>query len=260
MDAPVFVSLLTRPYRFATRGAELTVRGTIQAVEIAGSVVGAVAGRILGHSHNGDDPEMTPVTQMPPDTRTPDRTSGADAPVREDPRLETEMPSGPDAPVGQEARPSAEGPPAPEPSPAERSTLDAEEPASTPEPPSAARRLAAETRDDPAPPPLAGEPVSLPDDEPASPFADEPAHVSEEPVLVEEIAEPGAEDGAGAQLRILEPWPGYKAMKAADIISRLASASREELAAVELYELAGRNRKSVVAAAQQALKQASPPR
>ena len=49
-------------------------------------------------------------------------------------------------------------------------------------------------------------------------------------------------------------------MKAADIIDRLASASREELAAVELYELAGRNRKSVVVAAQRALKRASPPR
>ncbi len=88
----------------------------------------------------------------------------------------------------------------------------------------------------------------------------ETGHVSEEPELVEEVAEPGAEEGAGAELRIAEPWEGYRAMKAADIIERLAGASREELAAVELYELSGRNRKSVVAAAQQALKQASPPR
>jgi hypothetical protein len=154
---------------------------------------------------------------------------------------------GPDAPRGHEARPSSEGPPAPEPPPAEPA-LDAEEPASTPEPPSAARRLAAETRDSD---------VAVPDyDEPTPP---EPVHVSEEPELVEEFAEPGAEEGAGAQLRILEPWEGYSEMKAADVIERLASASREELAAVELYELAGRKRKSVVAAAQQALKQASPP-
>ena len=49
-------------------------------------------------------------------------------------------------------------------------------------------------------------------------------------------------------------------MTAADIVDRLASASREELATVELYELSARQRKSVVAAAQQALKRASPPR
>jgi hypothetical protein len=92
-----------------------------------------------------------------------------------------------------------------------------------------------------------------------APIATEPAHVSESPELVEEIAEPGAEDGAGAQVRIAEPWKGYRLMTAADIIDHLASASRAELATVELYELAGRRRKSVVAAAQRALKQASPP-
>jgi len=84
--------------------------------------------------------------------------------------------------------------------------------------------------------------------------------VSESLELVAEVAEPGAEDGAGAQVRIAEPWEGYRRMAAADIIGHLASASREELATVELYELAGRRRKSVVAAAQRALKQASPPR
>jgi hypothetical protein len=88
----------------------------------------------------------------------------------------------------------------------------------------------------------------------------EAEHVSEEPELVEEVAEPGAEDGAGAQIRIAEPWDGYRTMKAADVIDRLSSVSTEVLATVELYELAGRNRKSVVAAVQRALKQASPPR
>ncbi len=87
----------------------------------------------------------------------------------------------------------------------------------------------------------------------------EAGHVSEETELVAEVAEPGAEEGAGAQVRIDEPWDGYGTMKAADIIDRLANASREELAAVELFELAGRNRKSVVVAAQRALKRSSPP-
>jgi hypothetical protein len=77
---------------------------------------------------------------------------------------------------------------------------------------------------------------------------------------VEAFSEPGAEDGAGAQVRIAEPWPGYGKLKARDIIARLPGASREELAAVELYELSRANRKSVVVAAQRALKQASPPR
>jgi hypothetical protein len=110
----------------------------------------------------------------------------------------------------------------------------------------AATASAYTVRDDPRPAP--------------PPIAPEPAHVSESPELVQEIAEPGAEDGAGAQVRIAEPWEGYRQMTAADIIDHLASASREELATVELYELAGRRRTSVVAAAQRALKQASPPR
>jgi len=226
-------SFLTRPYRFATRGAELTIRGTRGAIQLAEGVLAAVAERVMGGSHNGDapaEPEMTPVTQMPPDTRTPER------------------PPGPDASLGQETRPSTEGPPAPEPPPVEP-LLDTERPASAPEPLPAARRHAAEAGDDDTLVRDYDEPTPL-----------EPAHVSEEPELVEEFAEPGAEEGVGAQLRILEPWTGYSQMKAADVIARLASSSREEIAAVELYELAGRNRKSVLAAAQQALKQASPPR
>jgi hypothetical protein len=199
----------------------LGIRTTLHAIEFAGELVTAVALRVVGGSQNGSQDGFQDGHEPP-------------AP-------------GPDTPLGPRARPSTEGPPAPEPPPAEPA-LDAEEPASTPEPPSAARRLATETRDSDA--------TVLDYDEPTPP---EPAHVSEEPELVEEFAEPGAEEGAGAQLRILEPWEGYSEMKAADIIERLASASREELAAVELYELAGRNRKSVVAAAERALKQASPP-
>jgi hypothetical protein len=204
----VFGLLITRPYRLATRGAELTIRGTLHAIEFAGEVITAVALRVVNASHDGgasdgDGPEMTPVTQMPPDTRRPEPFGARDTDAAPD------------------------KPPAPESPPAEHA-LDAEGPASTPEP--------------------------LP------PLDDEPAHVSAEPVLVEEFAEPGVEQGVGAQLRIIEPWSGYGKMKAADIIARLASASREEIAAIELYELSGRNRKSVVAAAQRALKQASPPR
>ncbi len=112
----------------------------------------------------------------------------------------------------------------------------------------------------PARPPASAAPAQPPADAPATPPAPEPPHVSREPELVEAFSEPGAEDGAGAQVRIAEPWPGYRHLKARDVIARLTSATREEVAAVELFELAGANRKSVVVAAQRALKKASPPR
>jgi hypothetical protein len=92
-------------------------------------------------------------------------------------------------------------------------------------------------------------PVTPPVEEPA-----EPAHVSEEPELVSELAEPGAEDGAGASITIAEPWPGYDQMQAKQVISRLAAATPAELAAIQLYESSNRDRQTVRAAAQRSLK------
>src|ERR1700744_117469 len=43
-DPPVLASLLPRQYRVATRGIEIGLRVTHQAVDVAGGVVGAVAG------------------------------------------------------------------------------------------------------------------------------------------------------------------------------------------------------------------------
>jgi hypothetical protein len=86
-----------------------------------------------------------------------------------------------------------------------------------------------------------------------APAPAESAHIDTDDELVEEVAEPGAEDGAGAQVRIAEPWAGYRALRAADVINRLAAASSEELAAIELYELSGRKRRTVIAAAQREL-------
>ncbi len=84
--------------------------------------------------------------------------------------------------------------------------------------------------------------------------AAEPAHVSEEPELVSEVAEPGAEDGAGPSIRIAEPWPGYDQMQAKHVISRLAAATPAELAAIQLYESSNRDRQTVRAAVQRSLK------
>jgi hypothetical protein len=146
--------------------------------------------------------------------------------------------------VVPEPDPRAEAAPARAP---ERPT-PAPAPSPTPAPPTASAP-APTTAPSPAPAPSAA---------PAPAPAPEPLHISTEPELVEEVAEPGAEDGAGAQIRVREPWPGYRSLKARDVVARLPSITREELAAIELYELAHANRKSVVVAAQRALKQASP--
>jgi hypothetical protein len=96
---------------------------------------------------------------------------------------------------------------------------------------------------------------SAPADSPP-PVPDEliPDHVDEQVVLVAEVAEEGAEDGAGPELRIDEPWEGYDKMTATQINSRLAAATAELAAAVQLYESSGKSRRTVIDAAARALK------
>jgi hypothetical protein len=77
----------------------------------------------------------------------------------------------------------------------------------------------------------------------------EPIHIEVEEELVAEVADPGAEEGPGPQISVDEPWDGYSKMKAADIVDRLAAATPEELAVVQLYESTHRGRKTVLAAA-----------
>jgi hypothetical protein len=91
------------------------------------------------------------------------------------------------------------------------------------------------------------------------PIVQEPVHVSEEPELVREEAEPGAEDGAGAQLTVIEPWNGYARMNARDVIARARQASPAELATVRLYEARHRSRQTVLAAVDRQLKLATGP-
>jgi hypothetical protein len=121
----------------------------------------------------------------------------------------------------------------------------------TPEPP----RAQAPT--EPAAPPRPAEPA-VPDAG-VAPEPPPPAHVSREAELVEAFADPGAEEGAGATVRIEEPWEGYGRMTADDVIARLVAVSREELAAVALYEGAHRNRRTVLAAAERRLREESSP-
>jgi hypothetical protein len=103
--------------------------------------------------------------------------------------------------------------------------------------------------------PAVAEPaVAEPDAPPAVPDELIPDHVDEEPVLVAEAAEEGAEEGAGAELRVDPPWNGYDQMTAADIRDRLATATAAEAATAELYEASGKNRRSVLEAAERALR------
>jgi hypothetical protein len=104
-----------------------------------------------------------------------------------------------------------------------------------------------------APPPVQP-PAAKGPSVPAIPPVRGAKQVDDTPVPVAEFAEPGAEDGAGAQIHIDPPWDGYDGMTAAQIRERLASADSGVAAAVSLYESAGRGRVSVVRAADSRLR------
>jgi hypothetical protein len=107
-----------------------------------------------------------------------------------------------------------------------------------------------------APPPVSHtESVeTTPEPEPAESAPPAPDHVSEEPVLVAKSADPGAADGAGAEIEVAEPWSGYAGSRAADVVARLAHATAEEVAVAQLYETLHSGRRSVLDAAERRLK------
>jgi hypothetical protein len=55
-------------------------------------------------------------------------------------------------------------------------------------------------------------------------------------------------DSPGAQIRVDEPWPGYRKQPAGEIVSRLQGADEATKGIVRLYESTHRKRKSVLAA------------
>ena len=85
----------------------------------------------------------------------------------------------------------------------------------------------------------------------------EPTHVSEEPQLVEEFAEPGVEEGAGAEIHVAEPWSGYDRMNAKQVIAKVVAATPAELAAVQLYESGHRRRQTILNAVNRELQNAN---
>jgi hypothetical protein len=134
-------------------------------------------------------------------------------------------------PRASESRPTARSASSAQPAPTPTPATGTSQPTST-EPPPPAQPLIV---------PRAPEP------QPVAPV-EEPTHVSEEPELVEEFAEPGAEDGAGAELHIREPWDGYRQMNAREVTARVSRASAAELAAIQLYESSNQGRQTILAA------------
>jgi hypothetical protein len=104
-------------------------------------------------------------------------------------------------------------------------------------------------------PPAPGSTTPTPAPEPPA----EEEHVDEGVVLVAEVAEEGAEDGAGPELEVEEPWENYDRMSAEKIGDRLAVASREAVAAVQLYEAVMKSRDSVLEAAETRLRDLTTP-
>lgn len=162
------------------------------------------------------------------------------------------------------------GRPASAPDPAARGPLaDEEQPTSEPGRPAEPRPVAVSDRQPhraldiptrrphiaPALPPDSAPRVPKPA---ATPTEHRPAptagHVSEQPVLVSESADPGAVDGAGASVHVQEPWSGYRAMRAREIVDRLPALPDEVLSLVLLYEAKpGKSRRSVLQAAEREL-------
>jgi hypothetical protein len=98
-------------------------------------------------------------------------------------------------------------------------------------------------------------PIPEPPTRPPEPEPETPVHIDTEPELVAEFAEPGAEEGAGAEIHVDEPWEGYRRMRVSDIRDRVAVAGAEELAVTQLYEVIHRRRRSVLDAVERRSKQ-----
>jgi hypothetical protein len=98
-----------------------------------------------------------------------------------------------------------------------------------------------------APPPADAEPST--DEVVQEALDSETGHVDTPVELVAEQADPGAEEGAGPEIHVEEPWPGYDRMVTAELIERLHDAGDEVAAVVDLYERMHRDRPPIREAA-----------
>ena len=86
--------------------------------------------------------------------------------------------------------------------------------------------------------------------EPIDEVSERAKTIDDEPELVAELAEPGAEEGASAAVEVDEPWGGYDDLTAEEAIARIGGADAAELAVVELYERSHKQRRTVLTAAE----------
>jgi hypothetical protein len=118
----------------------------------------------------------------------------------------------------------------------------------------------------PAPPPPPPEPTPAP---PPAAATDRPYAPGAEPITETEAFAPpppepttgeaartrearreaeATDDSPGAEVHVDEPWPGYRKLKAPDIVDRLGAADPATKAVVRLYESQHRKRRTVLAA------------
>lgn len=209
--------LITLPFRIWLRSTQLALRVGEELTGRAAEAAFELAGAVMG-ARRGGQAATQPRDEAEREPPTAPDPSAAPRPSRPAPPARPRRPAPP-------PRPDDEGGSAPHLAPAPE-TVPAEDLAT------------AEPTASPLPPELTGEET----------------HVSAEPELAMESAEPGAEDGAGASVTVLEPWEGYGRMAARQVIDRLAAATTEELAAVQLYEGTHRNRRSVLEAVHRQLR------
>lgn len=103
------------------------------------------------------------------------------------------------------------------------------------------------------PGPIDPTPTEPPPVRAAPPLPDNIKTLDDEDELVAEFGEDGAQEPAGAEVRIEPPFEGYDSLKVAEVRDRLAAADREVVAAVVLYESAGRARSGVLEDAERRL-------
>jgi hypothetical protein len=208
-------SLISLPLRIGVRTARASLQATRDLADL-GLATLELLGRALG--------------QEPP---------GADE-IDVDIDLEVELSSDHD---GEEFAPRAAPKPAPSPPPAPvGSPVAPAPPVAEPEAP---------FTPPPPPPPPAGPvqpvpPLSAVQDTAVDIGLEPEEHSPDERELVEEFADAGAEDGAGATFRIAAPFDGYDELRAPDVIARLPGVDAAELGETELYERTHRARRTVL--------------
>ena len=102
----------------------------------------------------------------------------------------------------------------------------------------------------PTPQPLQAVDYDSTPPEPLDEASERAKTINDEPELVAELAEPGAEEGASAAVEVEEPWGGYDDLTAEEAIARIGGADAAELAVVELYERSHKQRRTVLTAAE----------